>query len=393
MAFPQVTAQIAFDSDPDDEPQSYTDVSARLRHGVTKRGRNDETRVFECGTGYGVFENLDRELEPENPDSTYYPNVIPLRRVRYKATYNSVIYYLHTGYMETPTPVWVDPDEAYVEIVSNDGLEPLKVAVTDTYSSEGTGARITNVLDSAEWPSANRVLDTGAATIQASNLVNVSALEHMTDVCRAEYGYVFVNGQGYVVFHDRNHRTLYSDEPKATLGDLSGHMPFEYLTPRLDIAWIFNDIRLTRIGGTEQVATDATSIAHYRRRVLPLENLLLTSDEAVLAFAQYLLGMYKNPVMRFEVVQLNPAALVNSEIDPWPLVLGLEIGDRLTVAKSPPGGGDPIAKDVYVESIEHRFGPATEWTTILGLSPADEAIWFKLNSATAGLLDTGMLAF
>lgn len=50
---------------------------------VTTRGRASQSDDGQPGTFSCVFENLDGALTPDNPAGTYYPNVVPGKRLRY----------------------------------------------------------------------------------------------------------------------------------------------------------------------------------------------------------------------------------------------------------------------------------------------------------------------
>lgn len=80
--FPTFLDEVAFVSNPFDTPQVYTSLTGRARSRSFRRGRQTERTATDTGTSKVEFENSDRALDPANAASTYYPNVIPMRRNR-----------------------------------------------------------------------------------------------------------------------------------------------------------------------------------------------------------------------------------------------------------------------------------------------------------------------
>ena len=78
----------------------------------------------------------------------------------------------------------------------------------------------------------------------------------------------------------------------------------------------------------------------------------------------------------------------------WPQVLGREIGERVTVKRTPLGLNSEIVVDQIIEGIQHQFAPK-QWATTFRGSPVDPGVndYLILDNATYGLLDTGLLAY
>ena len=62
--------EIGFDSQPFDNPQSFTDVSQYVRGFTMKRGRSNELAQFVSGTASVLLSNADNRFNPEQ--TTYY---------------------------------------------------------------------------------------------------------------------------------------------------------------------------------------------------------------------------------------------------------------------------------------------------------------------------------
>ena len=66
-----ITCEIAFDSDPLDSSQSYTDVSSFLRGFKTTRGRASNLTQFQHGSAVIQLDNSDNRFSP-NQTTHYY---------------------------------------------------------------------------------------------------------------------------------------------------------------------------------------------------------------------------------------------------------------------------------------------------------------------------------
>jgi len=114
-------------------------------------------------------------------------------------------------------------------------------------------------------------------------------------------------------------------------------------------------------------------------------------DSTVRDRALWLLARYKEQGTRLAAMRITPRR------DPsnlWPQVLGLTIGDRITVMRTPLGVGNETTVDVIIEGIEHAFSTNTWQTTFIG-SPVDPNVgnYLILDDAVEGLLDQQLLAY
>lgn len=107
-----VKLEIAFDTDPLATTPTYTDVTAYLR-------RNDSIRISRgvtsedtaIGPGFATFtlSNLDRRFDPDYSSGAYYPNVLPMRRVKLTVTKTSSVV-VFTGFVMSWTNDWTVAD-------------------------------------------------------------------------------------------------------------------------------------------------------------------------------------------------------------------------------------------------------------------------------------------
>lgn len=171
-----------------------------------------------------------------------------------------------------------------------------------------------------------------------------------------------------VVLHVAGGQT---DGRGTTNGFGSGRDQLRYasLTPTFDDQRIYNEVSLSREGGSPQVAKNAASIAAYLKRQLSKSGLSMSSDNVARSLANWILGLYKQPFLRFEEMRVEP------QRDPqahFPVVLARDIGDRITVHRRPQGIGQPMIQDVHIQGITHTADASKRhWTVTYQMSPVN----------------------
>lgn len=399
MAKPGFIVEIAFASNPSDAAPVYTDVSRFVRDIEVERGRQHELDKMEAGTARITLKNLDRRFEPEYSGSPYYPNVLPMKPIRVRATLLSQTYTLFTGFVERWPQRRQGKNYAERQITAVDGFELLSNAILSgaTYPQELSGARITRILNAASWSSTARQISTGNSQVQAYTFLSsdqVTALGHAQDIEETELGLFFNDGPGHAVFLDR--RALLSapyNQSQCTFSDQShdaGAIPYVDIVPSYDKDLIVNDWVITRNGSSAtQEALDSSAILKFFRRS-QARSPLLTSDTEALAQAQFLLSRTKNPVLRHESVTIKPGDVAAT----WIQVLTREIGDRITTREHPPGGGTRIQIDSHIQHLKLTIAKdVKDSECAYQLLPADLTSYLVLDDAVNGKLDSNKLAY
>lgn len=116
-----VTVEVAFATDPGAAP-TWTDISGYLREITITRGRQRELDQFSAGRAVIVLANEDRRFDPAYASSPYSPNVIPMRRVRVRVTYNGVTYDLFSGFADGWGQTYQHPQEARCTLSATDAF-------------------------------------------------------------------------------------------------------------------------------------------------------------------------------------------------------------------------------------------------------------------------------
>jgi len=361
MSIPTPIVRIAFSSAPFADTPSWEDVSSSVVSVAIKRGRQHELGRMEAGTATVVLMNTSGDFWPDNTGGSYYPNVKPLKRINIRVTYDEATYDLYTGFIEDWAPDFIlKPIMGPVMVVTCttliENLSRLFLNDPTGYSQELSGTRVGNVLDDLGWPAGNRDIDAGQSLMQATGeLINICSMDHLFDVQLSELGIFFMAGDGDVQFQDRHARlkSPYTTS-QAIFGDDSGEMGYHRLALAYGNQYILNDIRITREGGVEQVATDATSQTNYGKRGLPRTGLLMTADTEALSQAQYLLKQYKDPALRVKSVTTRPGG---DEANLYPKVFGYDISTRITMRLNQAS----LDGDYHIEGVNLSWAAVNAW--------------------------------
>lgn len=395
MARPTITVRIAFATDPLAATPTWTDVSSCVREIRTQRGRQYELNRIEASTAEVVLDNRDRRFDPSYVSSPYYPDVVPMRKINIQAVWSSVTYDIYTGYIENWLTDWPAGYDSTVTIRCVDGFKyfantliTINLAIGDDagrYMKGGGFNGTTCIINSLSWPTADQNINAGNSTLQPISVTNMNVLQFMQQLTDSENGYLMMAKDGKIFFRERHYRLTNPDSiiSRGTYGDGGGsELPYLDLKPSFDDGLIYNDIHATRVGGAEQVAQDATSQATYFRRSLSKTGLLIATDNEVADAAYWLLGQYKDAVLRFQ--RMTIAGPMNDSL--WTQVLGRDISHRITVIKRPPGGGT-ITQDCFIEGVMHQI-TRDDWLTHFDLSPASSQAFWVLEDTILGILDS-----
>lgn len=296
-------------------------------------------------------------------------------------------YWLFTGFIESWDYRFLDgapggQSAPVAELTAVDGLKSLRNLDLDgvSYPRESSGARIGRVLDALGWPAADRDLDAGGTMIQAADeLEKTTALSHLDTVLRSELGVLFVDGRNAMTFQERHHRLRPPfSVSRATYGDGPGTRGYTGIELEQTDQHIYSDVRITRTGGSEQAAGDATTRAAYGKRTLARSDLLMTRDAEAKDQADILLSRFKDPELRLRSISVRP------QRDPttlFPDVLGFDVSTRIKVRL----GASALDADHHIEGVDHdvQVNP-TLWETRWWLSRAGTHGFWTLGLSKLG---------
>ncbi|MGI5493789.1 hypothetical protein [Microtetraspora malaysiensis] len=385
---------------------TWVDVSPWVRAVSTRRGAsraNTPILRYEPGTATIALDNSDRRFDPTNLSGPYVvagrSQVTPMRAVRIRAIWNEVTFDLFRGYADSWDITWWDPDDSEAVVQCTDAFKVLanndRIPVEAVGDGELSGTRVNRILDSVDWPRTDRLIDTGDTVLQGTTLQG-DALTELQLTADSDLGELYVDGAGRLVFRGRYGVTTdeRSNLSQATFGDAgpdSGELPYDLdgLAISYDDQQLINLARIGRANGTVQTAQDLASQSKYLVRTFDRTDLLMASDADAASVATWIIKISKEPELRFDAIIIDP------DLDPdvlYPQLLGREIGDRITIIRRPPGGGDPIKRDVWIRGISHEAQPE-QWKATWSLQAATKTMLFvKLDDPVAGQLDDNALA-
>ena len=376
-----VIVRIAFDTDPLAITPTWTDIYADVLSIYTKRGRQHELGRMETGIATIQLKNTGGNYWPLNAAGDYYGKVLPGKKINIRASFNGVIYDLYTGFIEAWQPAWLDRKIAITTVRCVDiGKRFSRFELNNAGEAEElSGTRVGNVLDEIGWPAADRDLDAGQTTLKATGAqVAVNAMSHLFLVQDTEVGILFLAPDGDIQYQDRHARfkAPYTVS-QAVFGDDPGEEKYRYLRPSYDDQFIYNDIRRTRDGGTEQTASDATSQGDYGKSTSNKTGLLMLLDTEAKDQCDYMLSQYKDPTFRIKELEIYP------EIDPddlFPKALGYDISTRITLRLNEAS----LDREYHIEGIMQSFDKrrgGRPWTTKWQLSDADSLKYWAIGVA------------
>jgi len=362
--------------------EALVEVTDYVRSVSIQRGKSRELDRYDAGQASVTFNNNNRAFDPTYLPSPFWGQVAPKRRLR--VTMDNLPQF--DGVIDD----WsIEIDPSGISIATAQAFGPfskLSELELTSYSpsQELSGARVNGALDNVSWPAGTRSIDTGGATLAAQIVADgTSVLDYLQQVAESEPGDLFGGKGGDIVFIDR----LQPATPSGLVfTDQGTGIPYQGISLVYGSELLYN--RITALNEANGfTASDAYSIALYGERDLELQT-LLAFDSDLQQIAGYLLGSYKDPELRFETIQVNLGAVTPQQrLD----ILGLELGDTITVELMP-GQIPPVITQLgKVITLNYNFDPGQESVEI-GISSLQGAS-FILDSDVFGILDTGVLGW
>lgn len=177
---------------------------------------------------------------------------------------------------------------------------------------------------------------------------------------------LFIGRDGAIVFLDYDHR---SGSPyntvQATFDDDGTDLPYAELVPDFSDAFLANTFNVTRVGGTVQIATDATSRGRYGNLPQSINDLPVVSDSVALSVATAMLAKYKDPMNRITSITLTTHLPAVTEA-----AFRRDLGDRIQVFHTKPGGSRE-SQTLFIQNIRVDGSNDTPglMTIVWGVSP------------------------
>jgi len=382
-----------------DAPGDVVDVSDIALQVSIRRGRNRILNKFEAGTATVILADDNGDWSAENTSSPYYGKLLPLRKIRIYADYDDGggvdRYYLYSGYItayNSTYGVGIE-DTSKITLQCVDGFRLLNSILIDTVAGTGvqlSGARVEALLDVVDFPTSQRVIDSGNSTLQADpGTSNRNLLDAIQLVESSEFGGFFLDAEGNATFLSRDTVSKKADETPTVFADDGSAITYNQIEFANDDTLLVNDVTVTRLNGTSQNTFDQTSIDTFFLHSGKRDGILVQTDVEALDQARTLLVARKDTTDRIDSMTINlDDAGATSKIVAG---LNLEIFDLVNVTKTVPGGST-ITKELFVQGLQHDITNNIFTTKILTAEPLIQA--FILDSITSqGKLGSGILSY
>ena len=413
---------------------TWTSIDSYVRSWTVDRGRSFELDKTQTGTASVTIVDTTGRFDPTNAGGAYYGNLDPNKQfaVFQVDPVSGSTATLFRGFVED-LECDVDVSEKYmtVNISAVDGFDklaasevtPLTAADVASagfdktvigsafYAGQQVDDRIKAALTDAGWPTGLENIFSGNVSVQGTVYpAGASLLQVIQDAADAEFpgvANVFINKLGKVAFRGRLARfnpatyeaasdaartdstqivawkagdtAAYNASPTDTA--LVSGFKFDRSKSKLVNAALASPVGILDKDVAGQLVTDTGSITSYGICGRSFENLITnqgdeTGTPAANAetkkFATYYVDNYASPRSRISQVSFTVKPATSAYAAHWRLMVGVEIGDVVTVKTSHPGGGG-FNEDFFVEGIHYEAHPMSsthpELTLTLDLSP------------------------
>ena len=374
-------------------PAEIVDVSNQVGRISIKNGYNLLQDQFEAAEASIRIYDQNGDWNPQNPASPYYGKLLPNRKVRVAATYNGQSYWLFSGYTTAYNYSYPkDQEIGYVDVACTDAFRLFNLSSISTVAGasagQTTGERINKILDQVSWPSSMRSIDTGDSLVQADPGTTRTALQALKNVEFSEQGAFYISPEGNAVFLSRSNLEKKAGGTQTYFSNAGDGIGYFNLTTALDDKLIINQANITRIGGTTQSASDATSVATYFPHSINQSDLVVQSDAEALNIAKAYVTTRKDTSLRIDNLTLDLTTPDYSSGVTAALALDYF---NVTKIRNDQQGTTYIEKTLEVVGVAHEITPNTWKTTFTTSEPIIDA--FIIGSSTYGIIGQSVMTY
>jgi hypothetical protein len=347
------------------------DVSTSTMNISTRRGRNLLQDNYEAGQATIRVNDPNGDWNPQNTSSPYYGLLQPLRKIQASAIYGGVTYGLFGGYITEYRYTYPTGQETgYCTFICYDAFRLMYnsnvTTVTGGTAGQTTAQRVQSILTMIAWPPSFTSIGTGATTVQADPGTLRTVLGAIQTCEFTEQGAFYIDAKGVATFKGRQYVYDAQSASPTTFNQTGSGINYAGITFSLDDKTIVNKATVTRLGGTAQTYSDATSIAQYFTRSITATDMLMQTDPVALSLATAYVTSRKDTSIRIETITLD---LMTPSYSAGVLAaLDLDFFDTVDITNEQPGGST-IQKKLQVQGIAHNITPNT-WTTTIATQEA-----------------------
>jgi hypothetical protein len=366
----------------------FADLTYLVESVNITRGRNRQLDQFNAGTATVSFDNASRILDPLNTASIYYPFVLPRCPIIILANgipiYTGLVTDWNLEYDIANQDMMYAACSDQFTVLANQALNAV------TPSQELSSARVNTVLNLPEIVyQGPREVTTGSSTLGAFAIEqDTNCLNYLQQVTTSEQGYLYIAADGTLTFKGRT--SVLNPVADADFTYDGTGIPYQTLLNEYGDELLYNYIVTESPAGAAQIASDVESINLYQTQQYSVLDLLNSSTLQVADLGDYLLGKYRNPVLRFNGLSTQMAAL---DLDQQNSCFDLDLTNICTVTKNfVTGTPSDLSQTVIVSGVSHNIVPGSHIISYT-FESTDGNQYLTLNDTIFGILNQNLLAF
>jgi len=368
---------------------AFADLTSICQSITTSRGRSRQLDQFNAGSATVSFDNSSRLLDPLNTASVHYPFVLPRCPIIIKANgiaiFTGVVTDWNLDYDISGNDMMTAECADSFTVFANQALNEI------TPAQHSSSVRVTTILDLPEIAyQGGRSIGTGSSTLGAFDITqDTNCLNYLQQVTTSEQGFLFIAADGTLTFKGRT--SVLNPLAGANFTDDGTGISYMALSNEFGDELLHNYIvAQSPDAGVEQIASNSTSIALYQNQQLSITDLLNSTITEVASIANYLLGKYANPVLRFNGLSTQLIGLSEADQN---ICLSLDLTGICSVLKSYTVGTPlTVTQTLIVSGVNHTISPSSH-TIGFTFESTDSNQYMTLNDTIFGTLDNNLLSF
>lgn len=375
---------------------AFADLTYLVESVSITRGRNRQLDQFNAGTATVVFNNSSRILDPLNQSSPYWQGVpynttgiLPRNPIVISSNgipiYTGVITDWNLSYDIQPNGdrMYAQCSDAFT-VLANQALN------TVTPARQLSSDRVNTVLNYSEINyQGARAIGTGSSYLGAYTIdQDTEVLNYLQQITTSEQGYLYVSAAGTLTFKGRT--AVLNPVSGATFNTTGTGLPMQSIENQFGDELLYNYIITQSPAGAVQTTSSATSIAAFQTQQYALTNLLNDTVSEVAGLGNYLLGKYKDPVLRFTGISTELTALTTTNQN---ICLTLDLTSIATVVMAyTTGTPATVTQTLIVSGVSHNITPQSHIISYT-FESTDGNQYLTLDNAIFGTLDNNLLSF
>jgi hypothetical protein len=373
-----------------ESPSLIVDLSDVTRKISITRGRSIQRDTYEAGTAIVRILDKDSYFNPQNTASPYYPNVVPLRKLRISATTSSGTNWIFSGYTTDYKYSYDQAEEmGYVDIYCSDAFRLFQMAqvatVTDATSGQTTGTRIGKILDTMSFPTSMRDVAAGSTTCQADPGTSRPGLNALKNAEFTEQGAFYMDTSGAAVFKSRDEVVGSLANTPLEFNQTSG-IPYQNLQFAFDDKLIINKGDFTRTGGTTQSISNEASITKYFPHGNVETDLIAETDAQVNNIVRIYVATRAETTIRIDAMTVN----LQDPSVPTNTMLNLDYFSNLRISNIQPDGST-LVKTLQCQGLNWEITPNSMVVTVTTLEPIVEG--FIIGNSNYGIIGQSIMSY